>query len=242
MALASSIQHHMNEWYIVHINVAKNSDLSQQEIMQRFVEQYEESEGLIYPASDLKVVMLVRLGKVHSYLEMKEEIESHVPGHSCRILMRKMTKSGLQQLQVDLLKRSDDSAGADDLYHQRVHRQENIILIADDDAFVRKSLSAVVASCGTIHEAEDADATLKAYQQYNPDILFLDIHMPGRTGLDIIEDIIKLDPDAFIVISSADSQQTNIVKALEHGAAGFLTKPPAKGRIHDYINQCLTLH
>ena len=82
---------------------------------------------------------------------------------------------------------------------------------------------------------------LKFYHEHNPDILFLDIHMPGRTGLDLINEILEIDPDAYIIILSADSSADNVVKAINKGAIGFLSKPPAKDRMQQYINQCITI-
>ena len=65
--------------------------------------------------------------------------------------------------------------------------------------------------------------------------------MPDKTGLELIPDIIDIDSDAFIIILSADSNKDNVIAALEEGGAGFLTKPPAKAKVQEYLTQCITM-
>ncbi|MCB1839404.1 MAG: response regulator [Alphaproteobacteria bacterium] len=242
IAIIPSIKSHMNEWQILNIKIVENSSLSQKEITHRFAEQYRSYEGVIYPVSDLKIMMLVRLGLVENYALMKSEIEKKIPSHCCRILLRKMSTAGLRQIQIDLTQKDASFNLSDNLFDERMRRNTNVILIADDDAFIRKSLRALLVSCGEVHEVSNGDQVFPSYLKNNPDILFLDIHMPGKTGLEVIPNIIEMDSDAFIIVLSADSQKGNVLEALEKGAAGFLTKPPAKSRIQEYLNQCITIN
>lgn len=241
MALAPSIKKQMSEWQIVNVHVTKDSPLSQKEIMSHLCEQYNYYEGIIYPTSPLKIVMLIRLGLLENYSIMKNDIEHKMPGHCCRILIRKMSAIGLKQIQIELTMRNPALEFKESMHSKRANRRENVFLMADDDSFVRKSMSALLSSCGHINEVENAQAVLKAYIKYNPDILLLDIHMPGLSGLDIIPSILEIDPDAFILVLSADSQKDNVLKALELGAVGFLSKPPSKERVQEYLGQCITI-
>ena len=240
VALVPSIKNFMNEWQIVNINIAETSTLSQKQIIQKFIDQYRNYDGVIYPVNSAKFVMLVRLGIIENYALMKSEIEKKIPQHSCRILLRKMSAKGLRQIQIDLSEKVTSVSLAENLYYQRMNRKENVILIADDDAFVRKSMSALL-SCGTIFEVEAGKQVIPSYLKHNPDILFLDIHMPDKTGLELIPDIVEIDSDAFMIVLSADSQKENVLTALELGAAGFLSKPPLKQRVQEYISQCITI-
>jgi len=241
IAIIPSIKNHMNEWQIVNIKIMEKSSVSQKEIVQRFLEQYRSYEGVIYPVSASKIVMLIRLGLIENYALMKAEIERKIPSLYCRILLRKMSAAGLKQIHLDLSEKGASFNLLDNLFELRICRKTNVVLIADDDSFVRKSLGTLLASCGDVYEIEDGDQIVKTYLKYNPDILFLDIHMPGKTGLEVIPNLIEIDTDAFIVVLSADSQKENVLEALERGAAGFLTKPPAKHRIQEYLNQCITI-
>ena len=241
IALAPSIRHHMNEWQIVNINILKDSSLQQQEVIERLLRNYEKYEGLIYPVSVAKIVMLARLGLVHSYAYMKTEIEQQLPKYCCRVMMRKMNAAGLKQIQLDLMERDDGIVFEEDMYHQRLERKQNIILVADDDTFIRSSMKKLLGASGTLVEAAGGMEVMSCYLKYNPDIVFLDIHMPGKNGLELVREIIKMDTDAFIIILSADSSAGNVMKALDEGAVGFLSKPPAKHKVQEYISQCITI-
>lgn len=241
MALVASIKNNMNEWQIVNINIMKDSTLPQDEIIQNLLENYKSHEGIIYPVSASKIVMLVRLGIVENYTRMKTEVEQKLPGHSCRVLLRKMSAAGMKQIQIDLSQKGDSITFADDLYSQRETRSGNVFLVVDDDAFIRKSMKTLLSSCGDIVEVEAGKQVVPAYLKHNPDMIFLDIHMPDKTGLELIPDIMEVDSDAFIVILSADSNAENVMSALEEGAIGFLTKPPSKAKVQEYLGQCITI-
>ena len=241
MVFVSSIKNHINEWQIINVNIVKNSTLSQDEIMDILLGQYSTFEGLIYPVSSTKVVLLVRLGVIDDYSAMKSEIERNIPNHCCRILLRKMSAIGMKQVQIDLTKKDTAINLDESLYNQRVDRKGNTILIADDDSFVRRSMSVLLSSCGEIAEVDCGKGVLPAYLKYNPDIILLDIHMPDKTGLELIPSIVELDSDAFVIILSADSKKENVMKALELGAAGFLTKPPSRDKLQEFLKQCITI-
>ena len=241
MTLVLSIKNYMNEWQIVNVNVIDNSRLSQRSILERLLDQYRRYEGMIYPVSDKKIVMLVRLGLIENYAIMKAEIEQKIPEHCCRVLLRKMSAIGLRQMQIGLMNKDNSVGLQDNLFAHRGERRENVILIADDDPFVRKSMATILTPCGTVFEAKSGDEVVAAYIQHNPDILLLDIHMPEKTGLELIPEIIEYDSDAFILVLSADSMRENVLIALEKGAAGFLTKPPAKQKVQEYLGQCITI-
>lgn len=240
IALAPSIKNYMNEWQIINVNILKNSTFSQDEIMQRFIQQYRSFEGVIYPISETKIVIIIRLGILENYAIMKSEIEGKLPHHCCRILLKKMNSTGLKQIQIDLTKKDAAVDFAEDLFGERINRKENIVLVADDDSFIRKSLKIPLMPFDKICEVESGKEVVAEYIKHNPDILLLDIHMPDKTGLELIPEVFEIDSDAFIIILSADSNKDNVIKALELGAAGFLTKPPAKDKIQTYINQCMT--
>ena len=241
MALVPSIKNNINEWQIVNINIVENSILSQKAITEKFLDQYRVYEGMIYPVSPKKIVMLVRLGIIENYIAMKTEIEKKIPGHCCRVLLRKMDAVGMKQIQIDLTEKDTTIDFSETLYSQRASRKDNVLLVADDDAFIRKSMSALLSSCGDIFDVDCGKDVVSAYLKHNPDILLLDIHMPDKTGLELIPDLIEVDSDAFIIILSADSQKENVLKALELGAAGFLSKPPAKAKVQEYLSQCITM-
>jgi len=100
------------------------------------------------------------------------------------------------------------------------------ILIIDDSALSRRLLRRIVESAGhQIIEAADGVAGLESYFLERPDLVLLDLTMPGMHGLDVLEKLRELDPTARVIVASADIQTFTRDLALEHGAVSFITKP-----------------
>lgn len=74
-------------------------------------------------------------------------------------------------------------------------------------------------------EVADGDAVLQAYKDARPHIVFLDMHMPGQDGKQIVKDILAFDPKAYVIIISADGSRENVSASVVSGAMGFMAKP-----------------
>ena len=101
------------------------------------------------------------------------------------------------------------------------------IMIVDDAAFMRKKIRKILAANGyreLIESGSGRDA-IKAYMEYKPDLVTMDIIMPGMDGIAVLQEIRKLDPDAKIIMLSAMGQQRMIVEAIQAGALDFILKP-----------------
>lgn len=99
------------------------------------------------------------------------------------------------------------------------------ILIVDDEPQIRRFLRTSVPPHGyDCVEAEDADSALLAFAKTRPDVVILDLGLPGRDGFSVIQEIRKhaLTP---IVILSARGDVEGKVRALELGADDYVTKP-----------------
>lgn len=99
------------------------------------------------------------------------------------------------------------------------------ILIVDDEPQIRRFLRTSVPPHGyNCVEAEDADSALLAFAKTRPDVVILDLGLPGRDGFSVIQEIRKhaLTP---IVILSARGDVEGKVRALELGADDYVTKP-----------------
>jgi DNA-binding response OmpR family regulator len=99
------------------------------------------------------------------------------------------------------------------------------ILVVEDDrriaALVSKNLEAAGFSC---HETYDGESTLRKLDQLNPDLLVLDIMLPGIDGLELTR-IVRRERDVPILLLTARSTDTDKVLGLEIGADDYLTKP-----------------
>lgn len=101
------------------------------------------------------------------------------------------------------------------------------ILIVDDAVFMRTKIRSILEKTGDydIFEAADGDTAIGLYHQEKPQLVLLDITMPGKSGIDVLKELIHYDSNANIVMCSAIGQESMIQKALEYGAKEFIVKP-----------------
>ncbi len=105
--------------------------------------------------------------------------------------------------------------------------QDLKVLICDDSMFVRRKMKDSLSALGVtkIFEASDGEKAVVKYAESNPDIVFMDIVMPVKTGVDALKDIKSIDPDAKVIMASSVGTQKNLKEAISEGAFDFLQKP-----------------
>lgn len=104
------------------------------------------------------------------------------------------------------------------------------ILLVDDHAVVRmgfKMLIEAEADIKVIGEAESGEVAVKLFQELKPDIIVMDITMPGIGGLEAIDRIMAKDKNAKILVLSAHEDSVHPKRVLNAGAMGYLTKRSA---------------
>ena len=101
------------------------------------------------------------------------------------------------------------------------------VLVCDDSVMVQKKMSLLLKENGyvNLYEAKDGQAAVDTYKQVEPHIVFMDIVMPIKTGVDALAEIIEFDPSAKVVMASSIGTQSNLKEAIEKGAYDFLQKP-----------------
>ena len=107
--------------------------------------------------------------------------------------------------------------------------QINVMLV-DDHAVVRmgfKMLLESAADIKVIAEAENGETAIKAYVEHKPNVVVMDITMPGMGGLEAIERILAKDSSAKILVLSAHEDSVHPNRVLNAGAMGYLTKRSA---------------
>jgi DNA-binding NarL/FixJ family response regulator len=95
---------------------------------------------------------------------------------------------------------------------------------------VRQGVKQILADekdMAVLDEAENGSETLKKVLQNDYDVILLDISMPGRSGLEVLEDIKGLRPKVAVLILSMHPEEQYAVRALRTGASGYLTKASA---------------
>jgi DNA-binding NarL/FixJ family response regulator len=105
------------------------------------------------------------------------------------------------------------------------------VLIVDDHAVVREGYRALIGKHEGIEVVGDAGDAASAYQCYKdtrPDVVIMDISMPGRGGIDAIEHIREFDPHARVLVFTMHSGAAYALQAFRAGAKGYVTKssPP----------------
>jgi DNA-binding NarL/FixJ family response regulator len=105
------------------------------------------------------------------------------------------------------------------------------VLVVDDDALVRAGLSMMLAGTDDIRvvaEAEDGGEVISAVDAYRPDVVLMDIRMPGVDGLAATERLRARDEAPQVIVLTTFQADDHVLRALRAGAAGFLLKdtPP----------------
>lgn len=103
----------------------------------------------------------------------------------------------------------------------------NKILIADDASFMRLMISEILArkNLRNIIEAENGLQAVERFKTDQPELTIMDITMPELNGLDAMEEILKINPSAKVIICSAVANESMVIEALRRGALDFLVKP-----------------
>ncbi|MBI5959274.1 MAG: response regulator transcription factor [Chloroflexi bacterium] len=99
------------------------------------------------------------------------------------------------------------------------------VLIVDDEENIRKLVEAYLTAEGyTVHSAADGVQGLAAFRRYHPDLVILDIMLPGMDGLDVLQQI-RRESDAYVLLLTSRSEETDRVIGLTVGADDYVTKP-----------------
>jgi AmiR/NasT family two-component response regulator len=114
------------------------------------------------------------------------------------------------------------------------------VLIAEDEAIIRLDLKEMLEEEGfsVVGEASDGDAALRSAEEKRPDLIIMDIKMPGVDGLTAAEQVTERGLGAVLILT-AFSQRDLVVRAAEAGAMGYLVKPFQKSDLLPAIEVAL---
>ncbi|MGE5221252.1 MAG: sigma-54-dependent transcriptional regulator [Omnitrophica WOR_2 bacterium] len=102
----------------------------------------------------------------------------------------------------------------------------NSILIIDDEAYLRSTLAIILKRAGySVTTADGAQEALQVLLNNHFDLVFLDLKMPGKDGMELLPEIRLLDPNLPVLILTANASLETAIQSMRMGAIGYLMKP-----------------
>jgi len=108
------------------------------------------------------------------------------------------------------------------------------VVLADDHPVVRDGLAAMVnqqADMEVVAEAGDGEEAIALYEQHRPDVMVLDLRMPKRDGVAVVQRVLELHPKACILVMTTYDGDEDIFQCLSQGAKGYLLKDAPRQEI-----------
>lgn len=120
------------------------------------------------------------------------------------------------------------------------HSSSISLLVVDDHAMVRMGLKAMLAlepDFVVIAEAEDADEAVLRYTAHQPDVVLLDLRMPGDSGVVVVRRILKEYPAARIIMLTSFDLEEEVFQSLDAGAKGYVLKSVERAELNSAIRR-----
>ena len=114
-------------------------------------------------------------------------------------------------------------------------------MVLEDDQETNDLMSKTLDNFfANVQSALDGESALELYEKHQPDIIFIDIILPGKSGLDIAKEIRDINPKQMIVIVSASDDMGNISEAVKIGVNNFIRKPINTDKMIDVLKDIVT--
>ena len=108
------------------------------------------------------------------------------------------------------------------------------LVLADDHPVVRDGLAAMInqqSDMEVVAEAGDGDEAIALYERHQPDVMMLDLRMPKRDGVAVVQDVLGKHPKARLLIMTTHDGDEDIFRCLSQGAMGYLLKDASRQEI-----------
>ena len=114
------------------------------------------------------------------------------------------------------------------------------VLLVDDQELFRRGVKMVLSADDTLEleEVDDGDKAIAAVEQNPPDVVLLDVRMPGRSGVDVCAAIKEISPSTGIIMLTASDEETDLYESIKSGASGYLLKD---GSTYDQVAEAVRL-
>ncbi len=120
-------------------------------------------------------------------------------------------------------------------------KQKQKLFVVDDDEGVRVWLSSFASRLGyEVAVADSGEAAVETFEAVGPDLVTLDVMLPGMDGVCTLKALREIDPYVPVIMLSGTGQTRTIVEAIKHGASDFLRKPFEPEELEVAFNKALT--
>ena len=208
-------------------------------------------KAMLAIAAELRIQPVEHLGELYelaqqggALLALLEKKSEHDRQMEEAAAMRKAQEEAAEQLARKRRQILEQGAhlGAKEIAALRSARGEPLVMMIEDDPFSRRLVSNVLQKEYKLAALENADGAVSAYSELAPDLLFLDINLPDVNGHELLEKIVAVDPNAYVVMLSGNADKGNIMQAMSRGAKGFVAKPFSRDKLFQYIERCPTIN
>jgi DNA-binding NarL/FixJ family response regulator len=111
------------------------------------------------------------------------------------------------------------------------------VLIVDDHPLTQEALASLLTQHGfeIVAQASSGDEAIRQAAKQQPDLVLLDLSMPGMSGLEALPEIRRVAPGSEVVVLTASGTEENLLRAIKGGASGYLLKTESPPRIVEFL-------
>ncbi len=116
------------------------------------------------------------------------------------------------------------------------------ILIVDDSKLMRKRLADILETAGhtIVRECERGDQVLDAYATFQPDLVTMDINMPGMSGINVLRELKHHYPKSDVILISSENHELVILEGIRSGASNYIIKPFQEENVNRIVSQVIS--
>jgi DNA-binding NtrC family response regulator len=115
------------------------------------------------------------------------------------------------------------------------------ILIVDDDKSIRYSLKRMLEENFSILTAQNGEEALKRLREDSPDLIIMDIKMPGRSGIEVLKEVKSIDPKSLVILMTAFGTTETAIEAMKYGAFDYILKPFPIPQMRTLVEKAIAL-
>lgn len=155
--------------------------------------------------------------------------------------LKKIATLKHEKLRENILKADVNPEMLDSLSKRRAAHETAYAFVVEDDSFSRRLVRNALNDRANLIMVSEGRFLAELYVEKAPHIIFLDIDLPDVNGLELLQMLKSIDPDAFVVMLSGNGDRQNVMKAIDLGAKGFIGKPFSKEKLINYLKRATSL-